>query len=560
MRSNSKLGILSNENQWFGSNDKDICYMQDVVHIGTKLRNRLLKPSIVLLLGKKIASVSHLKVLLNTVSKDVHGLVYSDICPDDRQNYDSLQKIMQPKVRGALSDYVIGSEGTVEYIRLCHDITSSLYENELPPLERIFRIWRATFFLRECRLFLGRSNEKCEKFEVSQNFITQNAYACIELNAKNLIILMKKLRDADMCEFFLPVLFNSQPCEETFRKMRSMGTTNFTKINFTLLELIHLIKRVEIMNDIMFFKLADFDVKFPRNKVNKSNLSTFNLPSDKEIKDCIESAMSIALEDASKFGTCISFTEINKCMLRDNNMDSKMNPENVAEFIDLELDRLHNNPIECQILKTFDIETENLNEKSVFVEVGTKTVRKSSLMWLLTESKQKLSSDRLQRVQSNSQTSLKKKSVRRKLEFVDVSRKVNVTMKMTEIQIGDWCIFNNIPSNLPTDETEFIFGNILSFRYIKGRTHKDKQFSLDFAPISHKNNQRGVEVFATWYRIDCNANLCMIRENDCFHIDIKRYATTVFNEAIQKDEAGCIVFLQKYQDSIKNEMKCLSIN
>lgn len=560
MRSNSKLGTLSNENKWFDSNDTNICYMQDVVHIGTKLRNRLLKPSIVLLLGKKIASVSHLKILLNTVSKDVHGLVYSDICPDDRQNYDSLQRIMQPKVRQALFDHVIGSEGTIEYIRLCHEITSSLYENDLPPLERIFRIWRATFFLRACRLFLVQSNENYEKFEVSQNFITQNAYACIELNAKNLIILMKRLRDAEMCEFFLPVLFNSQPCEETFRKMRSMGTTNFTKINFTLLELMHLIKRVEIMNDIMFFKLADFDVKFPRNKVKKSNLSTFNLPSDKEIKDCIESAMSIALDDASKFDICISFTEINKCMLRDNPMDSKMNLENVAKFIDLGINRLDSNPIECQSLIAYDIETENLNEKSLFVEVGSKTVRKSSLMWLLTESKQKLSSDRLQRVQSNSQTSLKKKSVRRKLEFVDVSPKINVTMKMSEIQIGDWCIFNKIPSDKPSDRIEFVLGNILSFRYIKGRTHKDKQFSLDFAPIFHEDNQRGVEVFATWYRIDCNAKLCIIRDNDCFHIDIKRYITTVLNEAIQKDEAGCIDFLQKYQNSIKNEMKCLSIN
>lgn len=534
--------------------------MQDVVHIGTKLRNRLLKPSIVLLFGKKIASISHLKILLNTVSKDVHGLVYSDICPDDRQNYGSLQKIMQPKVRQALFDHVIGSEGTIEYIRLCHEITSSLYDNDLPPLERIFRIWRATFFLRACRLFLVRSNENCEKFEVSQNFITQNAYACIELNAKNLIILMKKLRDAEMSEFFLPVLFNSQPCEETFRKMRSMGTTNFTKINFTLLELMHLIKRVEIMNDIMFFKLADFDVKFPRNKVNKSNLSTFNLPSDKETKDCIESALCIALDDASKFGVCISCTDINRCMLRDIHVDSKMNPENVAEFIDLELNRLYSNPIECQNLKAYDIQTENLNEKSIFVEVGSKTVRKSSLMWLLTESKHKLSSDRLKRVRTNSQNSLKTKSVRRKLEFVDVSPNDTITIKMSEIQIGDWCIFNNIPSDNTSERIEFLLGNILSFRYIKGRTHKDKQFSLDFAPISHENNQRGVEVFATWYRVDRNAKLCIIRENDCFHIDIKHYVTTVLNEGIQKDEEGCIGFIQKYRDSIKNEMKCLSIN
>lgn len=147
MRYNSKLDSVISNNQWFNDNDGNICFLQDIVHIDTKLRNRLLKPSILLRIGSKIASASHLKILLNSVLKDVHGLVYSDICTDDRQNYDSLKKITQSNVREALHEHIFDSEATVEYIRICSEITSSLYEADLSPIERIVRIWRSTFFL-----------------------------------------------------------------------------------------------------------------------------------------------------------------------------------------------------------------------------------------------------------------------------------------------------------------------------------------------------------------------------------------------------------------------------
>lgn len=152
MRYNSKLDSIMSNNQWFNHNDGNICFLQDIVHIGTKLRNRLLKLSILLRIGSKVASVSHLKMLLKSVSKDVHGLVYSDICPDDRQYHDSLKKIMQSNVREALIEHIIDSEATIEYIQICSEITSSLYQEDLSPIERIIRIWRTTFFLRVWRM------------------------------------------------------------------------------------------------------------------------------------------------------------------------------------------------------------------------------------------------------------------------------------------------------------------------------------------------------------------------------------------------------------------------
>lgn len=78
-------------------------YLQDATHIGTKLRNRLLKTSIHLPFGNKTISVSHLKMLLK-IPKDIHGLAPTDILPDDRQNYKSLEKVMTERVSNALKN------------------------------------------------------------------------------------------------------------------------------------------------------------------------------------------------------------------------------------------------------------------------------------------------------------------------------------------------------------------------------------------------------------------------------------------------------------------------
>lgn len=140
------------------------------------------------------------------VPKPVHGLVYSDICPDDRQNYNSLEKIMQSQIRKHLATFVMGSEGTIEYLRICHEITSSLYDDSLSPLERLSRIWRPLFFIRAWRLWIKRATTNLDS-----NFITRNAYQCIELNAKNLVILIKKFRDEGMSKFFHPTVRRDFP-------------------------------------------------------------------------------------------------------------------------------------------------------------------------------------------------------------------------------------------------------------------------------------------------------------------------------------------------------------
>lgn len=49
------------------TNEEGLICIQDTVHIGTKNRNRSIKPSAFLPIGNKIVSVSHLKMLINNI-------------------------------------------------------------------------------------------------------------------------------------------------------------------------------------------------------------------------------------------------------------------------------------------------------------------------------------------------------------------------------------------------------------------------------------------------------------------------------------------------------------
>lgn len=262
--------------------------VQDPKHIATKLRNRYLNTSILLQMGNMTVSVVHIKMVFSAVPKEDHGLVHSDVCPEDRQNYSSFVKITEQRVLQSLENHIADSKATVMFLFLCQQISSSFLDDSLQPTERVYRIWHAVYFFRCWRKWIQSPDNN---FSLSRNFISNNAYSCIELNAHALVYLITKLRMSQQTELFLPHLFSSQPCEETFRHMRSMGTANHTKINSTLNELLHMIARVEIMNKIIHtYK----DITFPRTelKTKKSEeIYTENsLPNDEELISTMQRA------------------------------------------------------------------------------------------------------------------------------------------------------------------------------------------------------------------------------------------------------------------------------
>ena len=69
--------------------------MQDTVHLGVKLKARLLKPSIVLPMGPHyLASGNHFCLIKMAFGKDQYNLREHDVNHRDKQNFDAVLRII----------------------------------------------------------------------------------------------------------------------------------------------------------------------------------------------------------------------------------------------------------------------------------------------------------------------------------------------------------------------------------------------------------------------------------------------------------------------------------
>lgn len=513
-------------------------FAQDTVHIGTKLRNRLLKSDLLLPMGNCLISISHLKILLKNVPKNIHLLVRSDICPLDRQNYSSLEKMMSNNVIDALEKNVIGSEATVMFLHLCKQITASYLDEKMEPLERIYNIWQSLYFIRAWRKWISSS---ANSYRLDNNFITNNAYQCIEINAHALIFAILKLRNSNKAHLFQPNLFSSQACEQIFRRMRSLGTQNFTKINFSLFELLHMVSRVELMNSIS--SENDDKIFFPQSK---SQTITFELPNDDDILETISRAKRVALQNAKKFGMIFSASDIDSTELK-----QIYKTENATEVHDDDLavdeDSDEDNDSENDS-RTRDNDS---NSKYVHVELdgSIEEIRKSRLVWLLSESKEKLSSDRLKRVQGAPQ---EQKCKRQKLDHFENS---------TQIEIGEWCAFkkNGLRNRNSANPFEnVVFGAITGFKYSEEKSsqeNKKQKYIFDFATLTdHK-----LLVLASWQECNNSGVLSAVEPESAFFIPIINFIDTTGTPKIEinpQTNLQVISFQKSIKEIEKKLLKC----
>lgn len=262
------------------------CCIQDTIHIGGKLRNRLLNSSL-LSMGHYIASRNHLQILIDTVPKDQHKLTSSDIDGHDRMNFKAVDKIINDNVSALLKKNIVVSDATQSYLTFMRRSISAFTLPSMSPTQRINDIWYAIFFCRIWRHWLKSTNFKTE------NFISINSYECIEINGHSLINIIMKLNMHNNSKFFLPLMFNSQTCESFFRRARSLTTTNSTVINFSLLEIFHRTKRINMQADI----INDLNEKiiFPREK-RFVETEKIDLPDAERILEIVLKAKKEALD------------------------------------------------------------------------------------------------------------------------------------------------------------------------------------------------------------------------------------------------------------------------
>ena len=124
------------------------------------------------------------------------------------------------------------------------------------------------------------------KFTLKDNFITTNAYMCIEINAHSLLMFFLRLRDTfpDNNDSFVPWMLGSQSCERTFCSLRSMTGTFSTIVNFSMLGLLQRLHKLYIQEELQSqTEIASHGIYFPRlekygkKKDGCSSYSPFNL-------------------------------------------------------------------------------------------------------------------------------------------------------------------------------------------------------------------------------------------------------------------------------------------
>lgn len=415
MRKNSNLGKTSyifGKRNWFncGSVIEFPFYIQDLIHIATKLRNFLLKTLFapdLLPFGKKyFIRISHLKYLIDHFTKDEHELVDSVLDPDDRQNYLSVERMCSEKVIRLLKTHVKNSLGTVTFLEVLRDTVASYLDKKLSPIERIRKSWYALFVIRLWREYVL----KLPKSTLEKNFITANCYSCIELNAHSLVLILLYLKEKDMPELFMPHLFTSQVCEETFRQIRSFTTVYSTVANCSAKEIIGRLDKIQLQNDITLESIF----MFPRTKSQPTeNDAMPKLPTKDEICQEIERCKDDAIAFATKIGL----------IRTDNKMTCGVKAYKLSDWYNLPEGKI-NRPLPAFAhikLKDYSaqMKDEKIEETSPYVELHCinkrMIVKKTSLCWLLRTDACKLSSDRLVRVRTKiiKRSNLKKKSVRR---------------------------------------------------------------------------------------------------------------------------------------------------
>lgn len=427
MRKNSNLGKDSNDPNHLFKSDRNFAppfYSQDTLHILTKLRNLFLETiddNEKLPIGDYFIEQQHLQELVKHFDKDKHLLTATTLNPTDRMNVDSARKICSERVRKLLKDAVKRSDGTVMFLQIMSDVTSAFDDRELSPIERIEKIWYATFLVRIWRSYILNK----PGHTIKRNFMSTFSYYCIELNAHALVFITLFLKKNNLTQLFHPQMFGSQPCESFFRQLRSFTSTNSTVVNFSSKEVLNRVSRIQLLDEIT----NDSEFVYPNSlnscKFSKTNLQNF--PTEDEIFRTIQKCKINAIAEAQKIGLLKGIKSEDVCVCRvpvyepfcakkkKNNSHSSGLDDSLHKFDELEM-KLFSVSLKNYAHK---FEEGSISEISSYVEhyiEGRRFVfKKTSICWFFGKESHKNSSDRRYRVKNSGSIKTMKKKKQKKI-------------------------------------------------------------------------------------------------------------------------------------------------
>lgn len=155
--------------------------------------------------------------------------------------------------------------------------------------DRLFYAVYTIYFLRIWRTWL------LQKKYNANNFITQNAYECLETN---LVLLISLIRDGkaenihELC---------SQVCEETFRTLRSYSGMESTIVNCTMFGFRSRLHKIDFENKVMY---AHSDsIQFPKLLSRKSIVpKNPEILTDAEVESIVQKAIDMAFQKSYLLG------------------------------------------------------------------------------------------------------------------------------------------------------------------------------------------------------------------------------------------------------------------
>lgn len=203
------------------------CLSQDIFHLLNRKKTRLLNAKCDLWIGKKLATVNHIRMILENpnYSKLDHGLIFSDVNSHDptrdKMNTHATLRLIDGKIENLLLS-IEGSEATSVYLRLMRCIYEAFVKEDTSDFERLYKSTFAVHFVR-----IWKKNIENEGLS-EENFVTKSIWECIELNHAFLFGMISRGKGKHIPRV------NSQWCENLFRSLRSCTASSLTEINFSI--------------------------------------------------------------------------------------------------------------------------------------------------------------------------------------------------------------------------------------------------------------------------------------------------------------------------------------
>ena len=409
-------------------------------------------------MGDYVVSTNHLRQVLLNLSKLFHGLVSSDLNPRDHQNYASCWRISRDEVIRSL-DCFDASKATLIYVKLLRAVIDAYVEKSTTLVDRVFHAWTAVFISRLWLTWIDKMGKRnldnllrkyIKKYDepdieiknsCQQYYLTQQAIYSIELNAHSLIYLILLVLERKLPSEVLAVEhFHSQSCESTFRAARAFSSGCSSGVNFTIAQFLSLIDKLSFYQKI---KTENEEanspfLRFPVHHKNKSTAaskdtvqSESSLPTKVIIEEIIDRAFKTATEYAEELGIMgylrenklSNFIDVNnrvRMIFDDQKILDSYDPEAADDdmlgndflshgFIEEDEDfhsilNFHEHPDSLQPdfhgMRVFDGIPSHLEQSYFKIRINQqeKYIHKSTACWILTDSSQKLSSDRTKRV------------------------------------------------------------------------------------------------------------------------------------------------------------------